>query len=64
MDRRSFLKNAGLGSLALASFPALHELLATPAAAHEESSFYLVAFSKAATIDKVDHRATVSGAGT
>lgn len=64
MDRRSFLKTAGLGSLALASFPALHDALSGRALAAAKSGYYLVALSQAATIDKVQHFGVVSGAGS
>ena len=38
MDRRRFLKQAGIGSLALASVPALQHALATPASASGEAA--------------------------
>ena len=38
MDRRRFLKQAGLGSIALASVPALQHALATPASASGEAA--------------------------
>jgi len=44
-SRREFLKKAGIGSAALATLPALGELLATPALASNRIGFSLVAAS-------------------
>jgi len=44
--RREFLKKAGIGSAALATLPALGELLATPVLAGNPIGFHLVAASK------------------
>ncbi len=63
LARKEFLRRAGLGSIALASLPALADVLTTPAGAaqaEEERVFYLVSFSKA---KNVDHRVALSGAG-
>ena len=45
-SRREFLKKAGIGSAALATLPALGELLATPALASDRIGFKLTAASK------------------
>ncbi len=64
MDRREFLKSAGLGAIALGSLPGL----ALPAWAEEElegdgdrrqSTF--VAFGKGPTIDRVEHLIAMNG---
>ncbi len=65
MDRRSFLKKAGFGSIALGSAPALASMLAIPAAAGDkrkgdrQSTF--VAFSQARTVGGVQHRVGMNG---
>ncbi len=66
IDRRDFLKRAGLGSIALMSVPALTNALATPTWADEDQDrvFDFVAFSKGATISGVDHRIGMRGAGS
>lgn len=70
MDRRDFLKKAGMagaGSLALASVPGLApsllETLSTPALAAAQTNFHFLAFSRGATIDGVEHRVSMSGDG-
>jgi hypothetical protein len=45
-SRREFLKKAGVGSAALATLPALGDLLATPVLASDRIGFKLVAASK------------------
>jgi len=63
LDRKEFLKKAGLGGMTLAALPALADVLGTPAGAAEAEEarvFYLVAFSKAKSRD---HRIAISGAG-
>ncbi len=66
IDRRDFLKKAGLGSIALVSVPALTNTLATPTWADEDQDrvYDFVAFSKGATISGVDHRIGMRGAGS
>jgi len=63
MDRREILKRAGLGSLALASFP----MLATPALADDDQNgkraFTFVAVSKAGIVGGVDHWIIMEGTG-
>ncbi len=65
MDRRAFLKKAGLGSIALGSAPTLASLLAAPAWARSGSNgerhATVVAVSKADTVDGVDHTAALEG---
>jgi len=62
MDRRAFLKKAGVGSIALGSAPALASLLASPALANNgERQSTFVAFSKARTVNGVDHRVAMNG---
>lgn len=48
-SRREFLKKAGIGSAALATLPALADLLATPVLASDRIGFKLVAASKMGT---------------
>lgn len=63
MNRREFLKRGGIGSIALASVPALAHRLAKPAQAYEVTNFHGVARSKAATVGGVDHRVAISADG-
>lgn len=65
MNRRNFLKASGASALGLLALPGLEHVWPAPSArAAGESSFYVVCVSKANTIDKVQHVAVVSGAGT
>ena len=66
IDRRDFLKKAGLGSIVLISAPTLTNAFATHAWADEDQDrvFDFVAFSKGATISGVDHRIGMRGAGS
>jgi len=48
-SRREFLKKAGIGSAALATIPALGELLATPVLADNRVGYHLVAASAKGT---------------
>lgn len=48
-SRREFLKKAGIGSAALATLPALGEILATPVLASSQVGFSLTAASKLGT---------------
>ena len=64
LDRKSFLRKAGLGSAALASFP----LLAEAASAAEATFgrpiyFHYYAFGKAAAVAGVAHAVAMSGSG-
>jgi len=61
MNRREFLKKAGLGSLAAASLPALADVLGMPgtASAHGGTGFYFVVVSLAAPPDAI----ILTGAG-
>jgi len=64
MNRRGFLKKAGVGSIALGSLPLLAETLATRASADEETTgFIFAAVSKGPTIDGVVHTVVMDGAG-
>lgn len=58
MDRRDFLKTAGLGTVALASIPSLAET-AVAGGGGRYSAF--VALSKAQTVDGVAHTVVMSG---
>jgi hypothetical protein len=52
MERREFLKRAGMGSAAIASAPALETLLASPAAANDDvdgNRFFFQVVSKSTT---------------
>lgn len=63
MDRRTFLKKAGLGSVAVASAPGVLGALATPASADDEHRFRFVTVSSAGTIDGVAHLLIMNGNG-
>lgn len=66
LDRREFLKRIGLGSLALAPLSKLIDSLARPAwgqAPPTARAFQFVAFSRAATIDRVVHQVGMAGEG-
>jgi hypothetical protein len=63
LDRRSFLKRAGIGSLALGPLPGL--LAATPAGARGRAAgFNFTAISRAGTIGSVVHAVNMAGSGT
>src|SRR5260370_37416832 len=66
MNRRGFLRKAGLGAIALGSVPVLAETLATRAFADEENTtgFIFAAVSIGPTIDALVHTAVRDGAGT
>ena len=64
VDRKSFLRRAGLGSIALASLPALTE--DASAAEHvfgRPVYFHYYAFSRAAVVVAVVHAVAMSGSG-
>jgi len=64
MNRRGFLKKAGVGSIALGSLPILAQTLATRAAADEEQTgFIFAAVSKGPTIDGIVHTVVMDGSG-
>ncbi|HXF73151.1 MAG TPA: hypothetical protein VNO79_11135 [Actinomycetota bacterium] len=63
MDRRTFLRKAGLGSVALASAPGVVSALARPAWADDEHRFRFVTVSTAGTIDGVTHLFIANGNG-
>jgi hypothetical protein len=64
MNRRGFLKKAGVGTIALGSLPILAETLATRAAADEEQTgFIFAAVSKGPTIDGIVHTVVMDGSG-
>jgi len=63
LDRRSFLKRAGIGSLALGPLPGL--LAAPPAGARGRAAgFNFTAISRAGTIGSVVHAVNMAGSGT
>src|SRR2546425_9364738 len=63
LDRRSFLRRAGIGSIALGSLPSL--LAATPVeATRQAAGFNFTAISQAGTIGAVVHAANMAGSGT
>ncbi len=66
MNRRGFLRKAGLGAIALGSVPVLAETLATRAFADEENTtgFIFAAVSIGPTIDGIVHTVVMDGAGT
>src|SRR3990172_174353 len=63
MDRREFLRKAGLGSIALASLPKIADTLATPAAAQGQRWYSFVVVNKGKTIGGVDHRLVLARGG-
>ncbi len=63
IDRREFLRKAGLGSIALASLPTLVNTLGAPAWAADQTNFRFVSVSQASTIGGVQHRVNISGDG-
>lgn len=65
MDRRTFLRKAGLGSVAVASAPGVLGALATPAWADDEDEhrFRFATVSSAGTIDSVTHLLIMNGNG-
>jgi len=63
MDRRTFLKRAGLGSVAVASAPGVIGALARPAWADDETRFRFVTVSSAGTIGSVTHLFIMNGNG-
>jgi hypothetical protein len=64
VNRRGFLKRAGVGTLALGSLPLLGQTLASRASADEEiTGFIFAAVSKGPTIGGVVHTVVVDGAG-
>lgn len=63
MDRREFLKKAGLGSIALGSLPVLAGTLARPVWAANQINFRFLSVSQANTILGVQHRVNISGDG-
>jgi hypothetical protein len=63
LDRRSFLKRAGLGFIAVGSLPGL--LAATPTwASGRAAGFNFTAISQAGTIGTVVHAVNMAGSGT
>ncbi|HXF36900.1 MAG TPA: hypothetical protein VNO17_06940 [Actinomycetota bacterium] len=63
MDRRTFLRRAGLGSIAVASAPGVVGALATPARADDGFRFRFVALATAGDIEGVQHRLIIHGNG-
>lgn len=65
VDRREFLRKAGLGSVALGSLPALAHALATPAWAQGRTNFMFLAVSatSAAGTPPVQHFVAMGGTG-
>lgn len=66
MNRRGFLRRAGLGAIALGSFPVLAETFAIRASADDEETttgFIFAAVSNGPTIDGVVHTVVMDGAG-
>jgi hypothetical protein len=64
MKRREFLKKAGLGSAAVASFPTLSQVMAAPAWAESGGTdFRFVSFTDGPTIGAVKHRIGMNGNG-
>jgi hypothetical protein len=64
MNRRVFLKKAGLSSVALGFLPVLGDSLATPALADDgRKSFHFAALGGGGTIDGVVHTLVLAGSG-
>jgi hypothetical protein len=65
MKRREFLKRTGQGTVALASAPALAQLLSSVALAEGGSTnYHFLAFSSAGLVGSVDHRIAMVGDGS
>jgi len=66
MNRRGFLRKAGLGAIALGSVPVFAETFATRAFADEETTtgFIFAAVSLGPVVDGVAHTVVMDGAGT
>ena len=62
MDRREFLKRAGLGSAAVASFPVLSQLAATPAWA-SSGTIYRFQCISSGTVGTATHFLIIGGEG-
>ena len=64
MNRRDFLKKAGLGSVALGSLPLLGEIFAVPASADSgDRTFHFAALGGGGTIGDVVHTLVLAGDG-
>lgn len=64
MDRREFLKTAGLGSLAITSLALAPQVFqSTSAAAAGGTNFHFVALSRGGTADGIEHWIAMSGDG-
>ena len=63
MDRRKFLKKAGLGSIAVGSLPVLAGTLARPVWAANQTNFRFLSVSQAETTGTVQPRVNISGDG-
>ncbi len=64
VDRREFLRKAGLGSIALASLPKFIDALAKPSFAQGKMRFFAtVAFSTAGKVEGVEHYLVIAGEG-
>jgi len=65
MNRREFLKKAGVGSMAFASLPTLAPILARPALDDDDgrTNFFFLSFSQGGVVDGVNHRIAMAGAG-
>lgn len=63
MDRRDFIKQAGIGSLALAMLPAFDPQSAMPSAAPGQTHFRFISLSGAGEVDGVFHVIVMSGQG-
>lgn len=63
MDRREFIKKAGLMSLVSAFILTLISTPAPPASAAGETNFHFVSITQANTIDGVQHRINIAGTG-
>lgn len=63
MDRRDFLKAAGLGSLGLALMPSVSRVAAGPQGGSRQTNFHFLALSDAMILDGVHHRMLMGGTG-
>jgi hypothetical protein len=63
MNRREFLKKAGIGSIALASLPAFANALATPALADGQTNFHFTAVSLGPSGPNLLHTLVMAGDG-
>src|SRR6188508_3366119 len=63
IDRRKFLKNAGLGSVALASLPGLGQVLAADKGSDNNTNWVVAAIEPADTVNGIGYTMAFEGCG-